>query len=356
LQQIADEKGPAEVKNYLKENLKKWKKEEIYFAVTGRSATGKSTFINKIRDVKPREPGFAKAGSGNTTKEPTPYPNPKNERIVYYDLPGVGTLEFEKALFPEKMKLEIKLSELKKSYCLVRSKIDEDLANAEHDGRDERDVIPEIRKQIQDDLSRQESLKNCDEVFLISSRRKDVGEWQELLAHIEKSLPPIKFETFMYSLPTLTEKIIDVKYKTLKTRIKIATGSAAVIAAIPVPGVDVAVNMGILVEEIYHYNWVFGLGKERLAALKGFDRSTLNCNEFHVPAGDIVQLIVTQLGKLMLILEVESVADILSPIIGSIISAGTSAVITYRYLSQILEKFRDDARTVYRYVIKEQGV
>jgi ABC-type polar amino acid transport system ATPase subunit len=38
--------------------------------MTGRSATGKSTFINTIRNLKPGDDGFAMAGSGDTTITP----------------------------------------------------------------------------------------------------------------------------------------------------------------------------------------------------------------------------------------------------------------------------------------------
>lgn len=96
LRDIAEKGGPVAVAKYLQDKIQKWKDEKVSFAVTGRSATGKSTFINKIRDVKPREPGCAKSGRGNTTTKPTPYQNPQNERIVFYDLPGVGTMEFKK--------------------------------------------------------------------------------------------------------------------------------------------------------------------------------------------------------------------------------------------------------------------
>ncbi|XP_052096571.1 T-cell-specific guanine nucleotide triphosphate-binding protein 2-like [Mytilus californianus] len=227
LRVIAEEQGPSAVSKYRQEHSSRWKKEEAAFAITGRSATGKSTFINKMHDVKPGDIGFAKSGSGNTTKKPTAYKNPQNQRIVFYDLPGVGTMEFQKATYAEEIKLKLydyffiffdkviseddyflvcKLVELKKSFCLVRSKIDDDLRNAKDDGKREEEVIPAIRQQIKEQMSCDEQLKKSDAIFLISSKRKDIGDWTKLLGHIEYCLVSPKFKTFMYSLPRLLEK------------------------------------------------------------------------------------------------------------------------------------------------------
>ncbi|CAG2211859.1 unnamed protein product [Mytilus edulis] len=259
LKQIATRQGPAAVLKYLKDNVNQWKEEKVLFAVTG---------------------------SGNTTKEPTAYQNPQNKRIVFYDLPGIGTMEFPKATYAEKMELErydyffiffdkvvseddyflvCMLINMKKSFCLylVRSKIDEDLRNAEDDGKREEEVIPGIREKINEQISRYEHLKNSDAIFLISSKKKDMGDWKNLLHHIEKCLPPPKFETFM-------------------KRIKLATLASACIAAAPVPGLDVVANIALLVEEVVHYINVFGLSKERLEALDGLDRKKLNCASFHI--------------------------------------------------------------------------
>jgi GTP-binding protein EngB required for normal cell division len=81
------------VSEYIDESINRWKKEQVKFAITGRSATGKSTFINTIRNLRPGDDDFAKAGSGNTTITPTLYMHPKNHQITFYDLPGYSGQE-----------------------------------------------------------------------------------------------------------------------------------------------------------------------------------------------------------------------------------------------------------------------
>ncbi|VDI47751.1 Hypothetical predicted protein [Mytilus galloprovincialis] len=55
--------------------------------------------------MKRGEQGYADVGFGDTTKDPTSYSHPDNDKIVYYDLPGVGTLEIKKENFINDMKM-----------------------------------------------------------------------------------------------------------------------------------------------------------------------------------------------------------------------------------------------------------
>ena len=61
----------------------------------------------------------------------------------------------------------------------------------------------------------------------------------------------------------------------LKKRLVRVTALAAGIAAIPVPGVDVAVN--ILAHEVSYYMRVFGVERESVYSLRYFDHSLLKC-------------------------------------------------------------------------------
>jgi GTP-binding protein EngB required for normal cell division len=44
---------------FIKQHLNRWETEKVRFAVAGRSATGKSTFINTFRGIKKGQDGFA---------------------------------------------------------------------------------------------------------------------------------------------------------------------------------------------------------------------------------------------------------------------------------------------------------
>jgi hypothetical protein len=44
--------GPQMTAEFIKQHLNRWETEKVRFAVAGRSATGKSTFINTFRGIK----------------------------------------------------------------------------------------------------------------------------------------------------------------------------------------------------------------------------------------------------------------------------------------------------------------
>ncbi|KAF9463903.1 interferon-inducible GTPase-domain-containing protein [Collybia nuda] len=63
-----------------------------HFAVVGRSGTGKSSLINAFRGLTNNDPEAARVGVNETTADVTRYPDPRNPKCVWYDVPGAGTL------------------------------------------------------------------------------------------------------------------------------------------------------------------------------------------------------------------------------------------------------------------------
>ena len=191
------------------ERPNRWKKEQVKFALTGRSATGKSTFLNTIRNVKPGEDGFAQPGSGKTTTAPTIYMHPTNDQITFYDLPGYATTIFKKEDYISQMKisdyhfvfiffndvlgeddtwLACELRKLGKPFALVRSKIDVDIENAIYDGNDPEMIIAEIKGKIEKSLNTNTELNDTKRIFLISSRNPKLGEWSDLMTYVEDNI------------------------------------------------------------------------------------------------------------------------------------------------------------------------
>ncbi|XP_035688351.1 interferon-inducible GTPase 5-like isoform X2 [Branchiostoma floridae] len=64
--------------------------DEVRIGVVGDPGAGKSTFINSVRGLRPRDPGAARVGLTHTTAEPTEYPHPDlPDSLVLVDFPGV---------------------------------------------------------------------------------------------------------------------------------------------------------------------------------------------------------------------------------------------------------------------------
>ncbi|CAC5387734.1 unnamed protein product [Mytilus coruscus] len=376
LKKILDKDGPAAANTYLERNINRWKTETVKFAVSGCTATGKSTFINSLRNVKRGDKGYADVGFGDTTKEPTPYSHPDNDKIVYYDLPGVGTLEIKKENFINDMKISdydfififfdkvitednlwlvVELDKIGKPYCFVRSKLDEDMKNAERENIDTATVLPTIREKIKKSLEKNDKFNNSKKIFFISSVDKKIGEMSELVSYVESNVDKFKCEAVMSSMAVFSEDIIHLKHKVLKRRIKLASVAAAAIAATPVPGVDFAVNVTLLVEEVNNYIKCFSLSAQKMESLENFDRSNLKCSKILVPKAKIATWVIFRLGIFATVMAAENVLDLLLPLVGSLISGVTTAAIAYKFLNGVLDDIRDDAIDVYRHIVKQQS-
>ncbi|TFY64964.1 hypothetical protein EVJ58_g2286 [Rhodofomes roseus] len=65
----------------------------VHIAVAGIAGSGKSSLINALRGIRNGEAGSAETGIVETTSVIARYPDPNpNKRVVWYDVPGAGTL------------------------------------------------------------------------------------------------------------------------------------------------------------------------------------------------------------------------------------------------------------------------
>ena len=103
--EAAAKKGFQEVHQYLKRKCDGWKNIKITIGVIGESHSGKSSFINTIRGLRPGEPGAAAVRNRECTREPTSYEYPKNPLVTLWNLPGVGTNDFPQETYMEKIKV-----------------------------------------------------------------------------------------------------------------------------------------------------------------------------------------------------------------------------------------------------------
>jgi small GTP-binding protein len=79
---------------YLEKMLNEWKNYSIHIGITGQSGVGKSTFINAIQGLRAEDSDAADVGVVETTKSIVSYRDKNNTNLVYWDLPGCGTLNF----------------------------------------------------------------------------------------------------------------------------------------------------------------------------------------------------------------------------------------------------------------------
>ena len=365
---IAELSGPCAVLKYITDNIKRWEKEPVTFAITGRVSTGKSTFINTIRNLKTGDDGFAMTGSGNTTIIPTLYKHPTNDRIAFCDLPCYSTTKFRKkdyiseinisdyqffliffdsVLCEDDVWLVNELRKLGKPFSLVRSKIDTDIESATYHGKTQKMIISEIRNNITNALADSPELKGAERIFLISSRKPDLCEMSILLGHIEDNIGCLKTQAVLFSLESVTKEIVEGKYKMLKKRILSVT-----ILASGVFGEDDVSNTSWVEIEVQGYMHEFGFNRAGVDSLINFSQSFLKCRSLLEPNLNMKTFVANGLASYPTPVNVPSVNDFVRSFTEHLMHSGVNGMAIYIFLNTLLDDIKHDAVLIYEYVLQ----
>ncbi|XP_060569510.1 interferon-gamma-inducible GTPase 10-like [Ruditapes philippinarum] len=216
--QYTDEFGVLQgLMKYINENIQIWKTRKLKIAIIGNSGTGKSSFINAIRGLKPDDEGAAKVGVTETTMNKQEYILPKNNNISLWDLPGVGTQKFKKEDYLDAVDLKefdafmivsaTRFSEndvwlaneiLKhdSNIFFLRTKIDQDLNNEKSDHPKEYnkdDCLRKIRMDIVNNLKKSKFSRKRTGVYLVSSRESSNFDFPKLLCRLNKIVSKKRF-------------------------------------------------------------------------------------------------------------------------------------------------------------------
>ncbi|XP_028633562.1 uncharacterized protein LOC114629653 [Grammomys surdaster] len=234
-------------------------KAPLNIAVTGETGTGKSSFINALRGVREEEEeGAAATGVLETTMKRTPYPHPKLPNMTIWDLPGIGSTNFQQESYLSEMKIgeydffiivsaarfkEIDahlvkaIEKINKKFYFVRTKIDQDLSN-EQKSKPKSFRRDSVLKKIRDDCSEklQEALSSQPPLFLVSNFDVSDFDFPKLETTLLRELPAHKRHIFMMSLHSVTETAIDRKRDFLRQKIWLESLKAGIFVTIPLGG------------------------------------------------------------------------------------------------------------------------
>ncbi|XP_051980561.1 interferon-inducible GTPase 5-like [Xyrauchen texanus] len=345
---------------------------ELNIAVTGESGSGKSTFINAFRGLEDDVEDAAETGEVETTKEPKAYKHPKYENVKFWDLPGIGTLKFKAQEYLKLVQFERydffiiiasdrfrechanlakEIKRMKKNFYFIRSKIDSSIDAAKRRKNfDEKNTLDNIREDCVNGL-REIGVEDPD-VFLISGWHLNKYDFNSLHERMETELPQHKRHVLMLTVLNITMEIIERKKKSLEKNISRVALLSAGAAAVPVPGLSVAVDVGLLVNETQKYKTAFGLDDESLQKISERSGKSIEfltsvmksvvCEG--ITAGSIILL----LKQSSLYAAEEAVEEVLNfiPIIGSAVAAGLSFVAVSYMLKKILNEIAEDAKNV----------
>ncbi|XP_051878092.1 interferon-inducible GTPase 5-like [Pristis pectinata] len=367
------EKGGVEkLKPYLERKVVELDKTELNIAVTGQSGAGKSTFINAMRGLQSTDKGAAEVGTTETTKVPSRYPHPNLPNVCYWDLPGIGTTRFSVANYLKEMKfkrfdffiiiaacrfmendanLAKEIKKLGKNFYFVRSKIDCDL----YAMRNER---KEINEKEELDKIRTDCIKRLREagirhptVFLISSFQPKQYDFSRLNEALKGGLSNVKKRIFVLSLPNLSVEFVRKKSEMLKKSIWMSATLSGGLGAVPVPGLSFACDIGIVIGQIIFFRKCLGLDDDSL--LKLANRADKPVEELKAEIksplrGEITRDTIVKFGmraSVVALSAVEFAFDFV-PVLGSIFGAGSSFLLTYTILNDVLKDLTESAERV----------
>ncbi|XP_043913161.1 interferon-inducible GTPase 5-like [Protopterus annectens] len=339
----------------------------VDIAVTGESGCGKSSLINAILGFAETDKPSAPVDVKETTLEPVPYKHVRFPNVVFWDLPGIGTLNFPASSYFEKINitkfdfflicglrfnkndvlLAKEILRAGKKFFFLRTKIDTDVEYYRRQGRHEETALEVIRK----DCRKKIELAGITSftVFLISSweaHKYDFGKLHDIL---RKELPKVKRQAFLLSLSNITCSVIDMKVRLLGKRVWRAALLSCLSCAIPIPMCPVICNAKILADEVKLYYQQLGLDETSLCCLsKRYQRplSSLQSeirHQYMSTGNDFANRMQNVAGETQFLtyLVLSSL-----PVLGSLPSAAISFEITSRMLHQLLDELSEDSKRV----------
>ncbi|ROL50865.1 Interferon-inducible GTPase 5 [Anabarilius grahami] len=360
--------------NTIKKYLEKQELEELNIGVTGESGSGKSSFVNAFRGLGDDEEGSAKTGVVETTMKPAVYLHPKYKNVKLWDLPGIGTPKFQAHEYLELVnfkrydvfiiiasdrfkecheQLAKNIIGMGKKFYFVRSKIDFSITAEKRKMKnkfDEKNTLHSIRQDCENALKKIDVKDPV--VLLISSWELEKYDFNLMEEKIEKDLPQHKRDVLLLALPNITLEINEKKKKAQEKNIARVAFLSACVAAVPLPGLSIAVDLAIIIKETEKYFHVFGLDDKSLQKLcersgKSVEHlKSLMKSPLH--GGINPASVLTLLGTASLALAEDAVeyAVSLIPIIGTVVAGGMSYWTVSTMLHRALNDIAKDARNV----------
>ncbi|XP_043542050.1 interferon-inducible GTPase 5-like [Chiloscyllium plagiosum] len=368
-----DTGGVEKVKTVVQQKVSELSYTYLNVAVTGQSGAGKSSFINAMRGLQFDDEGAAEVDCKEPTLELTGYKHPNLPNVCFWDLPGIGTVKFPANKYLKEMnfkrydffivisagrftendtKLAGEIKRLGKNFYFVRSKIDSDLYSKRKRGRqfNEEEELKKIRNDCVSKL--QEAGIPSPKVFLISNFDLNLYDFSLLNKALEDGLPNIKKSAYIVALPNLNSGIVEKKRKELRKQVWMLATLSGGIGAVPVPGVSLGCDIGIVIGGIVHFRQCLGLNDSSLQSLAKRAGKPVEDLKAVVTTplvgGEITPDVINRLAwgaAAVTISAIELALDTI-PVIGSIFGAGSSFLMTYKLLSGALDDLTESAQKV----------
>lgn len=328
-----------------KKDLKEFHSAKIRCGIIGRSGTGKSSLINAIAGET-----ISAVGEVETTTE---VGEPHHHMgLLFYDLPGSSTQRFPKETYIEDTGIKeldcvilvtadrfyeddlflIKeVAKLNIPIFAVRNKIDQSIGSALKRGVTESETL----KTIYNDINKNLEASNHKGIYLISAENPFEYDFDRLLGDIAKNLDKIKRDRFIADVTATSERMIKEKREIAEKLVSRYAALAAANGLNPIPGVDISLDLALLVKMGNDVANIYGINKKSQEYYESFlDFS--DSSKLKTVLGKISQYAAKYIGQEAIMLLLKRFAATVAtkyaskwvPFVGQAIAAGVGFVMT----------------------------
>ncbi|XP_060113695.1 interferon-inducible GTPase 5-like [Heteronotia binoei] len=353
--------------------LKLLKNTTLDIAFTGVSGAGKSSLVNAFRNISDYEEGAAETGVKETTMMAMKYHHPQFPELTLWDLPGIGTSSFKPKDYLEKVNfsrydffiivaserftvndtlLASEIRKMNKRFYFVRTKVD--LAvNAERRKPkfSETQTLEEIRKYCLRNLVEEGAVDP--KVFLISSWHLNMYDFPLLQKTLADDLNDLKRPLLIMAMPAFSREHLQEKKAAMEALIWKKALLSCGVGAIPVPGLSLLFDIGLLVSTMKEFCTAFGLDDDSLRnlaqrvgkpvdVLKSAIKKTPMANLINP---ELVRSLMTTSAVVGTAMVLEELSDFI-PVFGSVFGGVNSFATTFYMLKGFLRDAEEDAENV----------
>jgi small GTP-binding protein len=362
-----------DVQKLIKEALdqqKAFDEATVKCGIVGLSGSGKSSLINAIAGEV-----VAPVSSTEQTMEALSF---FHSDIEFVDLPGCGTEKWPQSTYISDLELDeydcfiivtsnrlyesdIYLYEemaikRDKPCFIIRNKIDLAIVDELHDNNlSEDETIAKIKTNI---LSGINSING--EVYLTSTRHPAKYDFPRLLNDIASSQHGVKRDKFVAGMAVWSEKALCDKRKVAESIVSWSSVKSAANGLNPIPGLDVSIDVGVLIHMVREINKIFGLTEEQLKYAEKNSSSLLESPTYNGLKQGILKLIVkyAAVEGVIVILKrmgtkvaVKNVSKFL-PFVGQLISAAIGYKMTVAFGEAYIDEVEEKAASLLEEVLK----
>lgn len=351
----------------LNQMKKEYENSKVKCGIIGMSGSGKSSLINAIAGEK-----IAQVGSTEQTLDPQEY---QHGGLYFIDLPGCSTQKWPKVSYINDLKLnkydcfiivtanrfyeddaflydELN-NKLKKPCFIVRNKFDLAVIDEKFDNDlTEEETREKIIKNITDNLSPHHPKK----IYLTSARQPKLYDLPELLYDISTSLEGIKRERFIADMAAWNEKAFLEKRKVAEKMVLIYSGLAAANGLNPIIGLDISVDVSLLLKLSKEISHIYGLSEKQFSFIENFivDEPTLRALKQKIAQyiakyllKEAIIKILGNIGKR----EALKVAAKYVPFIGQAIAAGLGYKLTFNFGEDLINESEKLSKELLEHII-----